>query len=270
MQRMTVEWSLPKTRINQLTGVFKKLSPVVRQARIQGTLAATGTLSLPVKEWSATPDLQGFSVSGLGTEKLKTAEIHYRCPNAAHRTFAPYKWLNMNEMGRWLPRAVIIAEDAHFKEHPGYNLDALRLILAQKNHTKQHGASTLTQQLAKNFFTGGARTLLRKIEELLYAAEMENMLGKQRIFSLYLNTIDWGPGICGAAQAAQTYFKRLPARLTPVQAAWLASIIRNPHRAWQEQFLPQTPDQKRLARIMSYFPRKVRQENSALSFTFLH
>ncbi len=167
-------------------------------------------------------------------------------------------------MSQWLPRAVIIAEDAHFKEHPGYNMETLSYILAQKHIYKQLGGSTITQQLAKNFFTGGERSWLRKLEELLYAVEIENSLGKQKILTLYLNTVDLGPGICGVAQASEVYFKRRPSQLNPVQAAWLASIIKNPHRAWQQQFLTKTPDSQGLAWLMSYMPKKARLSSDSL------
>jgi membrane carboxypeptidase/penicillin-binding protein len=102
--------------------------------------------------------------------------------------------------------------------------------------------------------------------KVLYAVEMENTLGKRRILSLYLNTVDWGPGICGAAQAANVYFGRKPVELSAVQAAWLAGILRNPQRAWQHEYLPQQPDRERLAWVLGFMPKKVRQMPLELRF----
>ena len=84
----------------------------------------------------------------------------------------------------------------------------------------------MTQQLARTLFTGGEKTAARKLRELLYAIEMERTLGKPRILELYLNTVDWGPGLCGARAAARTYFRKRPEQLTPLEAAWLAGILR--------------------------------------------
>lgn len=265
---VAVDWSLPKTPINIFVNLLKENSAVLQQVQVNGSLSATGTLQLPSLIWTAKPELQGFTVSGLATERLKTAHITYRCTVSlkVNKTRKNYPWLNLNQMGRWLPRAVIIAEDAHFREHPGYNLDAIRSILSQTGKHKQLGGSTLTQQLAKNFFTGGGRTWLRKLEELLYAVEMEGTLGKKRILELYLNTVDLGPGICGAGQAAQVYFDKQPAQLKPVEAAWLASIIRNPHRAWKEQYAARNPDHNRVAWVMSFMPKSSRLSRVDLAF----
>ncbi len=260
-----LKWSMPKTRISTVISLLKAHSSVLKKAKITGEIALTGNLQWPSRRWSIVPDLQRLTITGLGTERLKTAEISYRCRTTDNQLKpAKYHWVNLSQMSRWLPRAVIIAEDAHFNEHPGYNIETLIYILAQNNINKQLGGSTLTQQLAKNFFTGGERSWLRKLEELLYAVEMENTLGKHRILALYLNTVDLGPGICGVAQGSEVYFKRKPSQLTPVQAAWLASIIRNPHRAWQEQFLTKTPDVQRLAWLMSYMPKKARLSSDSL------
>src|SRR5262249_54768926 len=104
------------------------------------------------------------------------------------------------------------------------------------------GASTLTQQLARMLYTGGERTAIRKLRELLYAVEMERTLGKQRILELYLNSVDWGPGLCGARLAAHTYFGKAPSKLSALEAAWLAASLHQPQRAYEREFLTGHPD----------------------------
>jgi len=112
------------------------------------------------------------------------------------------------------------------------------------------GGSTLTPQLAKNLFLDGTRTYARKARELLYAVEMERELGKQRILELYLNVVEWGPGIYGARRAADAYFLKSPAGLLPEEAAWLASILPSPRSGWTDQYLRDRPNLGRVGQIL--------------------
>ncbi len=264
---VNLNWSLPKTPLKTLLQPLQDHSLVLQKASIRGTLVATGMLQWPSRKWSANPELQGLEVTGLATEKLKVAELNYHCPTAlTKQSRDPSSWVTEKNMGRWLPKAVLIAEDAVFTQHPGYNMDVIRFLLAQGNRDKHLGGSTITQQLAKYLFTGGERSWIRKAEELLYAVEMERTLGKRLILALYLNTVDWGSGICGAGQAASVYFGRKPAQLSPIQAAWMAGIIRNPHLAWQQEYLPKTPDVERLRWVIRFMPRRVRLLPLSLKF----
>ncbi|HEY3353552.1 MAG TPA: biosynthetic peptidoglycan transglycosylase, partial [Polyangia bacterium] len=92
----------------------------------------------------------------------------------------------------------------------------------------EKGASTITQQLAKNLFLTPARTIGRKLEEAVIAWRLEQVLPKKRILELYLNAIELGPGIYGVAEAAQHYFGKDPAKLLPLEAAHLAALAPNP------------------------------------------
>lgn len=272
MQGVRLKWTLPKTPLVSLLAPLKTHSSVLQKAYVRGSLTATGTLQWPSRIWSINPELQGFEVAGLGTEKLKYSALKYRCHvTQTISTPETYIWTSEKNMGRWLPKAVLIAEDTHFMQHPGYDMDILRYLVGTENrgnaHNKMIGGSTITQQLAKNFFTGGERNWIRKLEELLYAVEMEHTLGKRRIFALYLNTVDWGPNICGANQAAKVYFGLTPSQLSPVQAAWLAGILRNPHRAWQQEYLPNDPNMERLSWVMRYMPKKAQPSSLTLKFT---
>ena len=160
------------------------------------------------------------------------------------------RWVALDRMG-YLPAAVIAAEDQRFREHAGIDEAEVALLLADLDEDgPKRGASTLTQQLARTLFTGGERTVARKLRELLYATEMERTLGKNRILELYLNTVDWGPGLCGARSAARTYFRKRPDQLTPLEAAWLAGILRAPHVAHGHQFLAGQPEVERARRVL--------------------
>lgn len=112
--------------------------------------------------------------------------------------------------------------------------------LNQRHHDAARGGSTLSQQLAKLIYAGDDRHHLRKLRELLYAVELDRTLGKARVLHLYLAMAPWGEGRCGAAAAARHYLNKRVDRLTPTEAAWLASLLRHPdqgatnveHMAW--------------------------------------
>jgi membrane peptidoglycan carboxypeptidase len=96
-------------------------------------------------------------------------------------------------------------------------------------------------------------------------------VGKARILELYLNTVDWGPGLCGARSAARAYFGKSPARLTALEAAWLASTLRNPHAAWDQQFLARQPDRARATQVlmqMRDWPKRQRERFAAQPLAF--
>ena len=121
---------------------------------------------------------------------------------------------------------------------------------------------SVAAQRARSLFTGGERTGVRKLRELLYAVEMERTLGKGMILALYLNTVHWGPGICGADAAARAYFGKRPGGLTPLEAAWLAAILPNPTRAHAQQYRAGAPDHAHAVRVlwqMRTLPRAERE-----------
>jgi monofunctional biosynthetic peptidoglycan transglycosylase len=124
-----------------------------------------------------------------------------------------------------LERMVIIAEDSRFKTHHGIDFVELREAWAAGGH---RGASTITQQLAKNLYLSPSRSILRKLKEAVTAVRLERALGKDRIMELYLNTAEWGPGIWGVNAASEAYFGVSPARLSNAQAAALAATLPSP------------------------------------------
>jgi len=129
-----------------------------------------------------------------------------------------------------LKRAVLVAEDARFWGHEGIDFEELQKSFESKwgGILPVRGASTITQQLAKNMYLSPTRNPLRKLTELFITRRLEHELSKTRIFELYLNHIEWGDGIWGAEAAARTYFGIPASAVGPEQAALMAGAIVNP------------------------------------------
>jgi membrane peptidoglycan carboxypeptidase len=127
-------------------------------------------------------------------------------------------------------KALLIAEDAGFYGHPGIDLTELPKAIAANidRGGAVRGASTITQQLAKNLFLSREKSLQRKLRELSYSFLLESTLGKQRILEIYLNVIEWGPGLYGLRPAARHYFDKEPPALSPRETAFLVSLIPGP------------------------------------------
>ena len=143
------------------------------------------------------------------------------------RAWAPY-----NSISPHLRNSVLIAEDGAFFQHPGYDIDEIRASVKRDWREKRfaRGASTITQQLAKNLYLSTSRNPLRKVREFFIAQELEKNLSKQRIFEIYLNVIEWGDGVYGVEPASRKYFGKSSSELLPEEAAILAAMIPNPRR----------------------------------------
>jgi len=153
---------------------------------------------------------------------------HMEKPGARLR----YQWVPYSRISEHLKRAVVAAEDAKFLDHEGFDWEAIQKAI-QKNEQRGKvvaGASTITQQLAKNMFLSGHRSWLRKGQEAVITWMMERTLSKRRILEIYLNVAEWGEGIFGAEAAARYHFGVSAAALGPEQAAWLAAILPSPKR----------------------------------------
>jgi len=141
-----------------------------------------------------------------------------------------YAWVPYDKISSNLKRAIIVAEDAKFADHEGFDWEGIQKAL-EKNQRKGKvvaGGSTISQQLAKNLFLTGERSAIRKGEEALITVMMESILDKERIFEIYLNVIEWGDGIFGAEAAARHYFGVSASRLSREQSAKLAAIVPRP------------------------------------------
>jgi monofunctional glycosyltransferase len=156
----------------------------------------------------------------------RLAELRERNPDAQLRA----QWLDYDRIATSLKRAVIVAEDARFADHEGFDWEGIQRALErnQKRGQPVAGGSTITQQLAKNLFLSGERSYLRKGQEALITLMLEAMLDKRRILELYLNLAEWGDGVFGAEAAAQHYYKATAERLSNEQAARLAAMLPRP------------------------------------------
>ena len=194
------------------------------------------------------------SISRLKTENpTTTSMIEYRLSEAKAAGEEPKKymiWTPIEQISPNLHRAVLAGEDARFFEHHGFDWDAIEKAWdeAVKEGEKEakeegdfdpndwippmpsfkRGASTITQQLAKNLYLSEDRNFLRKGREAIYTYFLERNLPKKRILEIYLNVIEWGDGIYGAEAASRTYFKKSASGLTREEAAYLAAMIPSP------------------------------------------
>lgn len=161
------------------------------------------------------------------------------------------QWVELKAISPFLIRAVIASEDAKFCRHSGFDWDAM--INAANRYVEGGsvlGASTISMQTAKNLFLWPGRDFLRKTLEAYFTLGVELIWPKDRIIEVYLNIIEWGPGIYGAEAAAQHYFNKPALKLTREEAAALAAVLPNPRR-----FSPVSPSKGtsvRIARIKTF------------------
>jgi monofunctional biosynthetic peptidoglycan transglycosylase len=136
----------------------------------------------------------------------------------------------LSRISRSLPLAVVAAEDARFYEHSGVDWEAVRGALEKdwESRNLRHGASTITQQLAKNLYLSPRRTPWRKLREWAITRRLETELTKRRILELYLNVVEMGPRTFGAEAAARRYFGKPASELSDLEAATLAAVIPSP------------------------------------------
>ena len=141
-----------------------------------------------------------------------------------------HQWVPYDGISRNLKRAIIASEDADFVNNKGYEVDAI-LQAWEKNKKKGHmsaGGSTITQQLARNLFLSTEKTYIRKGQELIITLMLEFWMDKERIFEIYLNSVEWGKGVYGAQAAAAHYYKTDASKLSVGQSARLAVMLPRP------------------------------------------
>jgi len=143
-----------------------------------------------------------------------------------------YKWVPYQRISSNLKRAIVVAEDAKFLEHEGFDWEGIQKAY-ERNRQKGKvvaGGSTISQQLAKNLFLSGERTWWRKAQEAVITVMLEAVMTKRRILEIYLNVIEWGNGVFGAEAAAQYHFGISAGELSATQAAQLAAMVPSPRR----------------------------------------
>jgi monofunctional biosynthetic peptidoglycan transglycosylase len=161
-------------------------------------------------------------------DRYRTEQRAAGRPDHVQWTWVPYAAISIH-----IKRAVVVAEDIRFFAHGGVDLDEVEDALGRAVERKAlpRGASTITQQLAKNLWLTAAWSPLRKAREAILAWQLERTLTKRRILELYLNVAEFGPGCYGVEAAARRYFARSAGDVGPVEAAQLAASLPNP-RAW--------------------------------------
>ncbi len=177
----------------------------------------------------STPDVRPLRAKNPET----TAFIELRSSESRARGDKPrraQRWVPYSRISPQLVRAVLVTEDSAFWQHDGLDYQQIRESMEVNLERGEfaRGASTITQQLAKNLYLSPSKNPLRKLRELLIARRLENELTKQRILELYLNVIEWGNGIYGADAAARTYFGKPASQLDAPESALLAAAIANP------------------------------------------
>ncbi|MBN1568936.1 MAG: monofunctional biosynthetic peptidoglycan transglycosylase [Acidobacteria bacterium] len=198
-----------------------------------------------VYEWITYPD-----VAVLADKNPKsTAWMEMRNREARSKGKKPRQsqvWKPLRDISPNLKNAVLIAEDAAFFQHEGLDYkeikEALKINVEKMEFAR--GASTITQQLAKNLYLSPSKNPVRKLKELLLTLSLERHLTKKRIFEIYLNTIEWGDGIYGAEAAARAYYRKSCSELSGNEAAALAAVIINPRR-----YSPTNPNKRIRRRI---------------------
>jgi len=142
-----------------------------------------------------------------------------------------HSWVDLDRISPNLPLAVVASEDQKFPEHWGFDVEAIEKAYALNQHShKVRGASTISQQVAKNLFLWSGRSYFRKGLEAYFTILIESLWPKRRILEVYLNIAEFGYGTYGAEAAAQRYFHKPAARLTRGDAAVLAAVLPNPER----------------------------------------
>ncbi len=181
---------------------------------------------------------------------LRLEQLRKKNPQARLK----HQWIPYARVSVQLKRAVVAAEDAKFVDHEGFDWEAIEKAM-QKNERRGRvvaGASTISQQLAKNLFLSGRRSWLRKAQEAVITSMIESAMSKRRILELYLNVAEWGEGVFGAEAAARHHFGVAAAALGAEQAAWLASILPSPRRYERGRTTPHISD--RMATILARMP----------------
>jgi monofunctional biosynthetic peptidoglycan transglycosylase len=167
------------------------------------------------------PPASAFMLEASAHARL-AGEPHYR---------TDYRWRSLSALSPEAAIAVVASEDQHFPDNDGFDFDSIRAALhAHERGARLRGASTITQQVAKNLFLWSGRSLVRKGLEASLTVLLDHVWSKQRILEVYLNIAQFGPGIFGVEAAAHRYFHTSGAHLTRDQAALLAAVLPDPLR----------------------------------------
>lgn len=209
-------------------------------------------LGLPFKYFKIICFWIGFTVLTLFLTGIFFIFIFFQgLPDVKHTAFADMKvmaqkninkkyerkgkkhiWVSIKNMNRDLLYTIVMAEDSEFFEHQGFNYDAMINALFEnvKADKIKYGASTITQQVAKNLYLSHEKSIVRKIKEYFITKKIEKYLSKNQILELYLNMAEFGPDIFGVYQASQSYFKKRPKDINAAEGAFISLMLPSPRR----------------------------------------
>ena len=162
------------------------------------------------------------------------------------------RWTPLEDISPHLPVAVVASEDQRYPDHFGIDVAAIRKALSE-DRDRLRGGSTISQQLAKNLYLWTGRSLVRKGIEAWLTLWMEVFWSKGRLLEIYLNVVEFGPGIYGVTSASEHFFNKTPAQLTPYEASLLAAVLPNPKRL-------------NVARPSAYVSQRSRTIRTAMSY----
>jgi len=202
-----------------------------RKARILGIVlacCAAAVLLFAVVQWLTWPDVARLATRPPERTAFMDA-YRARRRAAGEDTTVSWRWVEWDRLSIHLKRAAVAAEDMEFFSHAGFSTSELEVALREALAGERfRGASTITQQLAKNLWLSPSRNPWRKVKEALLTKSLERHLGKRRLLAIYLNVVEFGPGIYGAEAAARWYFGTSAATLTEREAAMLAASLPRP------------------------------------------
>lgn len=223
-------------------GGRRDLGSATIDLRVRGRPADPASLSVSQKIEFRPPRQMPAAIARLRGDFTFTPEDGPGPHRAIDVSLASPDFIALRDVPPLFVRTLLLAEDAGFYGHRGIDLRELpaALLTNWSRGGAARGASTITQQLAKNLFLSRDKQLGRKLQELAITFLLESALGKDRILEIYLNVIEWGPGLHGLRPAARSYFGREPRALTPAEMAFLVAIIPGPIK-YQSSFAHGTP-----------------------------
>jgi len=188
-----------------------------------------GAVAIALYTWITLPNVTGLKTAN----PVSTSLMRLQAAEAAKKGIkiaARREWVAFDRVPEMLRKAVLVSEDANFYSHKGIDFEELKASIKQdiKERRFARGGSTITQQLAKNLYLSGSKTLWRKVTEALIARRLERALPKNRIFELYLNAIELGPNVFGVQAAARHWFGKDVGELTLEESVRLTAIIPRP------------------------------------------
>lgn len=245
--RIKLDLLLPETPLPHIIAALPEgFAPMLTGLRMEGALGWKLTVDLDTTQpgkvqFDSEPRPRGIRVLSLGerldfaalrTSHAYTIRLFDGTPGSRVVGPATASWIPLGNITPHLPLALTTTEDGTFYSNDGISTFAMKESIATnlERGTFARGASTITQQLVKNLFLGGGKTVSRKLQEVFISWQLAQFLSKDEIMALYLNTIEFGPGLYGVGDAAWHWFGKRPIDLTLAEAVFLASIVPGPRR----------------------------------------